>query len=180
MNRQEVENRTIIIALTGSRGYGLSTETSDYDYRGIFIATKPYYLGFSQIEQKDKGWAEEPGNFTYLTKDTSIYELKKFLELSADNNPNILELLWFKDYVHITQIGKILKEHKQMFLSKKVKHTYAGYGYPQIKKLESHRRWLLEPPTRKPEPEDFELERNQPLSVGEINSFLGSAKDVMI
>jgi hypothetical protein len=172
MNRQEVENRTIIIALTGSRGYGLSTETSDYDYRGIFIATKPYYLGFSQIEQKDKGWAEEPGNFTYLTKDTSIYELKKFLELSADNNPNILELLWFKDYVHITQIGKILKEHKQMFLSKKVKHTYAGYGYAQIKKLESHRRWLLEPPTRKPEPEDFGLERNQPLSVGEINSFL--------
>jgi len=49
MNRQEVENRTIIIALTGSRGYGLATETSDYDYRGIFIATKPYYLGFSQI-----------------------------------------------------------------------------------------------------------------------------------
>jgi hypothetical protein len=53
-----------------------------------------------------------------------------------------------------------------------VKHTYAGYGYAQIKKLESHRRWLLEPPTRKPEPEDFGLEPAQPLMVGEIHAFL--------
>ncbi|MEW5859408.1 MAG: nucleotidyltransferase domain-containing protein [Cyanobacteriota bacterium] len=172
MNRQEVEDRTILIALTGSRGYGLATETSDYDYRGIFVATKPYYLGFSQIEQKDRGWTEEPGKFSYLTKDTCIYELKKFLELSADNNPNILELLWFKDYVFLTEVGNTLRRQKQMFLSKKVKHTYAGYGYAQIKKLESHRRWLLEPPTRKPEPEDFGLEPAQPLTVGEIHAFL--------
>jgi hypothetical protein len=172
MNRQEVEDRTILIALTGSRGYGLATETSDYDYRGIFVATKPYYLGFSQIEQKDRGWTEEPGKFSYLSKDTCIYELKKFLELSADNNPNILELLWFKDYVLLTEVGNTLRRQKQMFLSKKVKHTYAGYGYAQIKKLESHRRWLLEPPTRKPEPEDFGLEPTQPLTVGEIHAFL--------
>ncbi|MBD1899865.1 nucleotidyltransferase domain-containing protein [Trichocoleus sp. DQ-A3] len=172
MNRQEVEARTILIALTGSRGYGLATETSDYDYRGIFVATKPYYLGFSQIEQKDRGWTEEPGEFSYLTKDTCIYELKKFLELSADNNPNILELLWFKDYVLLTEVGNTLRRYKQMFLSKKVKHTYAGYGYAQIKKLESHRRWLLEPPTRKPEPEDFGLEPAQALTVGEIHAFL--------
>lgn len=172
MNRQEVEQRSILIALTGSRGYGLATETSDYDYRGVFVATKPYYLGFNQIEQKDRGWTEEEGLFTYLSKDTCIYELKKFLELSADNNPNILELLWFKDYVHLTEVGKTLMEHKQMFLSKKVKHTYAGYGYAQLKKLESHRKWLLEPPTRKPEPEDFGLEQTPPLTISEINSFL--------
>lgn len=172
MNRQEIEDRTILIALTGSRGYGLATETSDYDYRGVFIATKPYYLGFEKIEQKDKGWTQEPGKFSYLSQDTCIYELKKFLELSADNNPNILELLWFKDYVHLTEVGKILQQHRQMFLSTKVKHTYAGYGYAQIKKLESHRRWLLDPPQQKPQPEDFGLAPTEPLTLEEINSFL--------
>ena len=172
MKRLEVEERTILIALTGSRGYGLATEKSDYDYRGIFIATKPYYLGFDKIEQKDKGWTEEPGKFSYLTKDTCIYELRKFLELSVDNNPNILELLWFKDYVHLTEVGRTLKQHRQMFLSKKVKYTYAGYGYAQIKKLESHRRWLLEPAKEKPKPEDFGLEPTKLLTVTEINSFL--------
>lgn len=172
MKRQDIEDRAILIALTGSRGYGLATEASDYDYRGVFIATKPYYLGFDQIEQKEGGWLTESGRFTYLSQDTCIYELKKFLKLSADNNPNILELLWFKDYVHLTEVGKVLQQHKQIFLSKKVKHTYAGYGYAQIKKLESHRRWLLNPPTQEPQLEDFELEQTQLLTESEINSFL--------
>ncbi|NEP63002.1 MAG: nucleotidyltransferase [Symploca sp. SIO2G7] len=172
MNRQEIENRTILIALTGSRGYGLATETSDYDYRGVFVASKPYYLGFNQIEQKDKGWTEELGKFSYLSQDTCIYELRKFLKLSADNNPNILELLWFNNYLHLTEVGEILQQQKQLFLSKKVKHTYAGYGYAQIKKLESHRRWLLNPPTKAPQLEDFGLESSQLLTVTEVNAFL--------
>lgn len=172
MNRLDVENRSILIALTGSRGYGLNTATSDYDYRGVFVATKPYYLGFSKIEQKDRGWTTEPGNFNYLGRDTCIYELRKFLELSADNNPNILEMLWFKDYVHLTPVGEELLRHKLMFLSTKVKHTYAGYGYAQIKKLESHRRWLLQPPAKKPLPEDFDLGATPPLTVTQVNAFL--------
>ena len=174
MKRWEIENRTILLALTGSRGYGLATATSDYDYRGVFIATKPYYLGFSSIEQQDKGWQEpeDTTKFPYLSEDTCIYELKKFIRLSADNNPNILELLWFDDYKHITEVGKILQQHRQMFLSKRVKNTYAGYGYAQIKKLESHRRWLLNPPTGKPIPTDFGLEDRQPLKISEVNAFL--------
>ncbi|MBD2580098.1 nucleotidyltransferase domain-containing protein [Oscillatoria sp. FACHB-1406] len=172
MNRLEVENRTILLALTGSRGYGLATETSDYDYRGVFIATQPYYLGFKDIEQKDSGWTEEAGNFEFLGQDTAIYELRKFLKLSVDNNPNILELLWFKDYAHLTEVGKVLLANRRMFLSKRVKSTYTGYGYAQIKKLESHRRWLLDPPTQKPTPAEFGLQDTPPLSISDMNSFL--------
>lgn len=173
MKHAEIEQRTILLALTGSRGYGLATETSDYDYRGVFVATQPYYLGFSTIEQQDKGWlGRQNSQFPYLSEDTCIYELKKFIKLSADNNPNILELLWFNDYLHLTEVGAILQQHRQMFLSKRVKNTYSGYGYAQIKKLESHRRWLLNPPTGKPTPQDFGLEDTPPLTVSEINAFL--------
>ncbi|CAD5924395.1 hypothetical protein PA905_38400 [Planktothrix agardhii CCAP 1459/11A] len=35
MKRLEIENRTILLALTGSRGYGVATTTSDIE--GIFI-----------------------------------------------------------------------------------------------------------------------------------------------
>ena len=173
MNRQEIENRTILIALTGSRGYGLETATSDYDYRGIFIATKPYYFGLSQIEQQDQGWDETPSEkFPYLSKDTCIYELRKFLNLAIDNNPNILELLWFKDYIHLTEVGKILQQHRQTFLSKRIKQTYSGYGYAQIKKLESHRRWLLNPPQHQPTAAEFGLGETPPLNISQMNSFL--------
>jgi hypothetical protein len=66
MKRLEIENRTILLALTGSRGYGVATPTSDYDYRGVFIATKPYYLGFNLIEQKDTGWTDLNGFLGFL------------------------------------------------------------------------------------------------------------------
>lgn len=172
MYRQKIEQRTILLALTGSRGYGLATEKSDYDYRGVFIATKPYYLGFDKIEQQDRGWDEGEGLFPYLTKDTCIYELRKFLELSAANNPNILELLWFKEYLHLTPVGQELIRHKQLFLSTKVRQTYSNYGYAQIRRLESHRKWLLAPPIQKPLPSDFGLDTAQPMTVSELNAFL--------
>ena len=173
MNRLDVENRTILLALTGSRGYGLATPTSDHDYRGVFIAAKPYYLGLDLIEQKDKGWEEDPSEkFPFLSRDTCLFELKKFLKLSIDNNPNILELLWFKDYIHITAVGELLCQNRKLFLSKKVKNTYSGYGYAQIKKLESHRRWLLNPPTHKPTAAEFGLVETPPLTVSQANSFL--------
>jgi predicted nucleotidyltransferase len=173
MKRLEIENRTILLALTGSRGYGVATPTSDYDYREVFIATKPYNLGFNLIEQKDTGWTDKPaGKFPFLSKDTCLYELKKFLRLSTENNPNILELLWFKNYVEITEVGEYLKQHRQMFLSKKVKQTYSGYGYAQIKKLEYHRRWLLNPPTHKPTAAEFGLVDTPPLTISQMNTFL--------
>ena len=172
MNRIEIENRAILIALAGSRGYGLNRPDSDYDYRGIFIATKPYYLGFSNIHQKDSGW-DEPGIFTFLdnAKDTSLYELRKYIELAKDCNPNILEMLWLNDHPVITEVGKKLIENRQLFLSKKVKHTYIGYAKSQLRKIESHRKWLLHPPTKKPVPADFNIE-DEPLSKDNINAFL--------
>lgn len=50
MKRIEVEQRTILIDLAGSHGYGLNRPDSDFDYRGVFIAPKRYYLGFERIE----------------------------------------------------------------------------------------------------------------------------------
>jgi uncharacterized protein len=174
MQRLEVEQRTILIGLAGSHGYGLSRPESDLDYRGVFIAGKKYYLGLDKVEQKDGGWDTEPGIFDFLTgqKDTVIYELKKFVQLLAGANPNILELLWLKQYPIETEVGKYLIEHRQMFLSKRVKHTYSGYAFAQIKKIESHRKWLLDPPTEQPTPEKFGLDIERPLSKEELNAFL--------
>ena len=131
MNRKEVEDRLILLALTGSHSYGLAIESSDRDYKGIFIAPREYYLGMQNIEQKDKGWNEEGnGNFPYLNnnKDTVAYELKKYLMLASKCNPNILELL-FEDprfYMFVGPAGYELIKYRDIFLSKKVKHTYSG------------------------------------------------------
>lgn len=173
MKRIEVEKRTILIGLAGSHGYGLNRPDSDYDYRGVFIAPKPYYLGFDHIEQKDDGWDEE-GMFPFLdgNKDTVIYELRKILQLLSGANPNILELLWLNEYPILNAVGQHLINHRQIFLSKKVKHTYSGYAFAQIKKMETHRKWLLNPPQKKPIPSDYGIEDEAPLIKDELNAFL--------
>jgi predicted nucleotidyltransferase len=173
MKRIEVEQRTIFVGLAGSHGYGLNRPQSDYDYRGVFIAPQRYYLGFDSIEQKDTGW-DEPGIFPFIdnNQDTVIYELRKVLHLLAGANPNVLELLWLPTYPVLTDIGKHLINHRQIFLSKKVKHTYSGYAFAQIKKMETHRKWLLNPPEKKPIPSDFGITDEAHLSKDELNAFL--------
>ncbi|BAU05502.1 hypothetical protein FIS3754_13990 [Fischerella sp. NIES-3754] len=66
----------ILIGLAGSHGYGLNRPESDYDYRGVFIASKRYYLGFDQIEQKDSDW-DELGIFSFLDGNYSYEQVMK-------------------------------------------------------------------------------------------------------
>lgn len=173
ISRLEVELNSILIGLVGSHAYGLSTESSDLDYRGIFIAPKEYQLGCTTVEQKNKGW-EAPGIIPELDngQDVCIYELKKIIELLLNNNPNSLELLYLDNYLLLNDAGKELIENRELFLSKKVKYSYSGYAYSQIKKVESHRKWILSPPDKRPELKDFGLDEKRFLNYSQINAFL--------
>ncbi len=179
MDRKTVESGLILLALTGSQAYGTSTPSSDCDYKGIFIAPKDYYLGFKSVEQKDRGW-DEPGTglFPVLdnVKDCVIYELRKFLILIYNNNPNILETLWLDAdfYLHLSPVGKKIISYRQAFISQKIRASFAGYAYSQIKRVETHRKWLLTPPEKKPVPQDFGLNEDnyRPLTKSEVNAFM--------
>ena len=171
MNRLEVESHSILIGLVGSHAYGLNTDTSDEDYRGIFIAPQEYQLGIKNIEQKDKGW-NEAGIIKELDgiKDICIYELKKIIKLLKSNNPNCIELLYLNNYLLLTEEGKELINNRDLFLSKNIKNSYAGYAYSQIHRVESHRKWLLNP-VSEPNPDDYGL-GSKSVSKSELNAFL--------
>lgn len=176
MNREQVEARAILLTKVGSHSYGINTTGSDVDYKGIFIAPKEYYLGLKNIEQKDRGWEEDSSHFPVLNgvKDLVFYELRKYLNLAQNANPNILELLFenmeFYQYIH--PVGQKLIDNRELFLSKKIKHSYSGYAYAQIRKIKSHRKWLLNPPTKKPVTEDYELTDNSALDKSEEKAFI--------
>lgn len=131
MKRKQVENCTILLGLSGSRAYGTFIEgVSDYEYKGICIPPKDYWLGFKQFEQKDSGWATEEGIFSQLDRapDSVIYSLKKYLSLATNANPNILELLFLEDYQYSWKESEGIKliENRNLFLTKKVKYSYSG------------------------------------------------------
>jgi uncharacterized protein len=176
MDRHQVEARAILLTKVGSHSYGISTPGSDLDYKGIFIAPKAYYLGLKNIEQKDRGWELDSNYFPLLNdvKDLVFYELRKYLKLAKDANPNILELLFesseFYEYIH--PVGQKLLDHREAFLSKKIKYSYSGYAYAQIRKIKSHRKWLLNPPGKKPVAEDYDLTDSSALDKSEEKAFI--------
>lgn len=109
--------------ITGSKAYGLNTAKSDTDIRGVFILPKHMYYGL-----------EYTGQVNNETNDIVYYELKRFMELLAKNNPNILEML-------NTPLDFVLQKHSLMdmlkpeiFLSKLCEQTFANYAYTQIRK----------------------------------------------
>lgn len=135
--------RTILLARHGSHAYGTSTPQSDIDLKGVAIAPAAIYHGFAQ--RFEQATTREPYDMT-------IFEVQKFFRLAADSNPGIVEVLWAEadDYPHLTPPGERLLEHRADFLSRKVRYTFSGYALSQLKRIRSHRRWLLDPPTGPP------------------------------
>jgi uncharacterized protein len=187
----DIDDRFLIVAITGSQAYGLAIDgVSDTDLKGLFIAPKPYYLGLKNIEQIE-GKGEEgiftsgeggkglikidwiPENFSYLQgNDFVLYELRKYLSLLRNANPNIQEMLWIDSYEYLHPSANLLIENRENFLTKQVKSSYIGYANAQLKKVETHRKWLLNPPQKKPEPIDFGFsDLYKPLSLSELNAF---------
>lgn len=144
-----MSDRTIYMTRHGSHAYGTSLPTSDVDIRGIFVAPKVYYLGATKIiEQVDQ---REP--------DLCIFELRKFLRLAAEANPNVLELLFTDPEDHIIEhkLARTLIDNRQIFITRRVKHTFHGYAHAQMKRIKTHRKWLLNPVEIQPTRKDFNL-----------------------
>jgi len=177
ITRKEIEDGMILFCTSGSHAYGLNTEMSDRDYKGICIAPLRFYVSLEEFEQKDKGWDAEPSpksKFPELDgSDTAVYEVRRYLRLLQSQNPNILEMLWQEpqDYIYINDFGKILVENKHRLISKKIAGTFVQYARAQIKKMETHRKWLLDPPMKKPEWEDYGVPSSN-LASTQIEAFI--------
>jgi len=141
--------RTIYLTRHGSHAYGTNLPSSDLDLRGVAIAPAAYYHGF--LQTFDQAVQKEP--------DLTIFEIRKFLGLAADCNPNVLEILYTdpSDHLLVTPLAEKLFEHRDEFLSQKAKHTFSGYATSQLKRINLHYRWLKNPPTGAPSRADFGL-----------------------
>lgn len=131
-----LEERTILLALTGSYAYGTNTLESDRDYKGICIPPLDYYFGLNAFHQYDTSGGK---NFKNTKDDTdiTIFHITKFVKNAMKGVPNNIELLFLRrqDYIKLTELGKMLIEHRHLFLSKQIYQKFAGYAYSQRKQL---------------------------------------------
>jgi predicted nucleotidyltransferase len=144
-----VTEELIFMTIAGSYMYGMATEESDIDKRGVCVPPKNVVMGFARgFEQQ-----QFPG------EDTTVFSLQKFMKLAVDCNPTIIELLFAPEdcIVTIHPTWEKLLERRADFLSAKAYHTFTGYAFSQLKRIKGHREWLRDPPKHKPTREEFGL-----------------------
>jgi len=164
----DIDSRTILLVLHGSHAYGLNTPESDRDEKGVCIKPKECYFGFTRkFEQQEHMGGKTDG------VDRVIYSLEKFASLAADCNPNIIEMLWVNDsdVLKCDEYGQILRDNRSAFLSRKAKFTFSGYAFAQLKRIKTHRAWLLNPPKEEPTRKSFGLSEVTKVSKSELGAY---------
>lgn len=152
-----VMKNLIYHVICGSKSYGLDTEESDTDKKGITIPPLEYFFGLKIFNQ------EEP------SADETIFALHKFVSMAFDCNPNILEILYTdpKNILFINKYGKMLRDNRHLFLSTRARYTFGGYAFAQLKRIKGHRKWIMFDQKR-PMEEDFLVDKTRKSPAGNI------------
>ena len=168
MNARELaDQRRIFTCRAGSHAYGLNTQTSDEDTRGIFVGSPSNLCGLFPVEH-----VEYDGDYM-------VYELRKFVSLAKDCNPNIIELLYIHpdEILLSTPLWERLRDSRDLFLTRRAKHTFSGYAVAQLKKIRSHKAWVMNPqPKEAPSPAQF-VKRKYIEGIGQTEVFDQMAYD---
>lgn len=144
MNYQKMaEETTILRCLVGSQAYGLSSDSSDRDEKGVCLEPLDFFLNlngnFEQYEYRDAETRtgahdakSEPGDL-----DLTIYSLKKFLRLATYGNPNVVELLFINGECLLTRntVGAELQSLYPYIVSREAGRRYLGYMEAQKQRL---------------------------------------------
>ena len=136
-----LKDNSILIGYRGSIAHGMYLPNSDpnsiddKDIIAIVVPPIDHYFGLKNFGSN--------GTEVILPDDNNIwdivtYEFKKLIKLLIKSNPNVLSLLWLPrdKYIKVTATGKMLLQHKKLFVSKKIFYSFTGYAHDQMRKME--------------------------------------------
>ena len=163
----DLDVATILLTLAGSHVHGLDRPSSDVDVAGIAIPPQTHSITLRSEWEQDDGQEVADLAFRYLKGDCirdrakdngcegTIYNLKKYMILALKANPTIWNAMFCEDeeVLKITPAGRYLRANRNIFVSQQAKNSFIGYAISQLKRIERHKKWLDNPPT-KPSRED--------------------------
>lgn len=127
-----VVDNLLFLHVGGSRLYGTHTPDSDWDVRGVTLAPKSYWVGARTFEQAE---AQVPE----LGLDVVIYDVRKWLHLTVNVNPNVVETLYVPPsspaVIHSSPAWEWIARRTRPLISRRAHAGYHGYATSQLKKM---------------------------------------------
>lgn len=121
--QEDLFQYVIYRCVVGSRAYGLATDDSDTDRRGIYLPPADMHWSIYSVPDQ-----LNDGEDTY-------WEIQKFIMLALKANPNILECLNSPMVELSTPIMDEIREQRGIFISRLIYQTYNGYVMSQFRKI---------------------------------------------
>lgn len=103
----KVPGKILFLTQYGSHLYGLNTENSDLDFRGVFLPEKEDLL-----LQKAKDEYNVELNIGKRKVDVKLFSIHKFLKLCSKGDTNALDVLFSVSYINK---GSYLRTHVEQF-----------------------------------------------------------------
>lgn len=131
----DLMKHAVLVGKRGSEAHGTyvpQTEPGaidDRDIMGICIPPLDYYFGLKLWEGKEAIKDEW---------DVVLYSFRKAVGLLAEQNPNILCMLWLRneDYLYLSQEGQLLVANRELFRSKnRAYKSFVGYANGQLHRM---------------------------------------------
>jgi predicted nucleotidyltransferase len=130
-----VRDHTVYACVMGSRAFGLATDASDTDRRGVYVAPTELFWRFDK----------PPTHVTGPRDEEFSWELERFCSLALRANPNLLECLHSPLVEYADPTGRELLDLRGAFLSRQADATFRGYAAQQLSRLEADIRDRGEP-----------------------------------
>lgn len=124
-----VPDHLVLSVVVGSRAYGLETEDSDVDRRGVFVAPTPLFWRLAKPPTHVEG--PLPEQFSW--------EVERFCGLALEANPTVLECLWSPIVEHVSPAGADLLALRSAFVSRRARQSFTGYAEAQFRRLDPER-----------------------------------------
>jgi hypothetical protein len=125
----ELRRCVAIDAVVGSRAWGVASEGSDEDHRGVFVLPATWTAG---LVDPPLALISADGSSTY-------WEIGKAIRQALRADPNTLEMLFASPQI-VDPIGEPLVAMRAGFLSQEIYGSFGRYALSQLDRLEHNQR----------------------------------------
>jgi predicted nucleotidyltransferase len=128
-----MRNANIVNMMYGSHLYGLNTENSDVDYKGIYMPTLDELLLGNYKETYKSSTGNPNGRNTSDDIDYEVMALSRFIKLAIGGETTTIDMLHCKNPICSSEIWEDLVSKRTMFYTKNMS-SYMGYCMSQAAK----------------------------------------------